>query len=691
MIMSGWKAAAALVAGLCLCAPAKALEVARADPKTPSSEPPTLEDFLAPPDLAKPRLSPSGKRLVVVRRAGDQDQLLLMEVANPGKAILLCESGHVSPELAKKKWRKTFSFIGWKSDDTLIVSLSVPVKFQYGDYIRYYSEPVHMMLDITGKAPAMIFNEKGKGDAGIVELSEIENVLHDDPDHILMMAWPWLQAVELRRVNIHTGKYEVVEHGGTDIKSYVSDRKGNVVMRYVNRGGGWRTIQGRAPGQTTWSKIVDIRDQDVRELAKYDFLGAGDIGEIYVAVKPETASEGDTKAVHTFDLRTMKLGPVVWSSPTYDVDSIVQDETTRALIGGCYWVDTYRCDLNDPLFSANLKGLSKYFAGDRSISIVSKSSDQKTWVILVEGPNLPGAFYIYDVMAHHIEPLGLMHQNLSEDRLATTRRFGFSTRDGARLRAYVTEPRDRPSRAPLVVMPHGGPEQSDHYSFDVWAQYLAAHGYTVLQPNFRGSGGFGRKFAEAGYGEWGGRMHEDVMDATRALIAEGKVDPDRLCIVGGSYGGYEALYSAAVEPSTFRCAVSVAGVSDLVGVMKFERTFGTDSARYKYWVKSQGDPTTDEAKMRAHSPFRLAANWKTPTLLIHGDADDIVPVEESRQMKRALESAGKPVRYLEIHDMGHGPSKDEDWRTVLTEIDTFLAAHIGPGAPAATVPASTTR
>jgi dipeptidyl aminopeptidase/acylaminoacyl peptidase len=270
------------------------------------------------------------------------------------------------------------------------------------------------------------------------------------------------------------------------------------------------------------------------------------------------------------------------------------------------------------------------------------------------------------------------------------RRLEFKTRDGAGLFAYVTEAAGSTGQPrPLVVLPHGGPTVRDTFSFDSLTQYLATRGYVVIQPNFRGSGGFGRKFAELGYGEWGGRMHQDVMDATRALVAEGKVDPKRICIVGGSYGGYEAMYSAATEPDTFKCAVSFDGVSDLVGIVKFERTFGTDTSTWSYWRKSEGDPATDSAKMLAHSPYRMAANWKTPILLIHGDKDDIVPVEESRQMNRALQAAGKPVRYVEVQGMGHGPSSDEEITKVYSEIAMFLAQYLGEApAPASPAPAA---
>ncbi len=270
--------------------------------------------------------------------------------------------------------------------------------------------------------------------------------------------------------------------------------------------------------------------------------------------------------------------------PAYDVDDIVQDEDTGEILGGCYWVDTYKGDFKKGDFksaklSANLKGLSKFFNDERNLFIVSQSNDDKQWVLLAEGPD--NAYFLYDVDAHHLSPLGDRYPKLDEEHLSKTRRFSFKTRDNVVLSAYVTEPPGSADHLrPLVVMPHGGPEVRDKYTFDTLAQYLAPRGYVVLQPNFRGSGGFGRKFAEAGYGQWGARMHEDVMDSAKALVAEGKVDPKRVCIVGGSYGGYEAMYAAATEPDTFKCAVSFDGVSDLVGIVKFERSYGTDSATW---------------------------------------------------------------------------------------------------------------
>jgi dipeptidyl aminopeptidase/acylaminoacyl peptidase len=289
-------------------------------------------------------------------------------------------------------------------------------------------------------------------------------------------------------------------------------------------------------------------------------------------------------------------------------------------------------------------------------------------------------------VAHQIDPLGLAYEALATDRLGSMRRLDFKARDGAPLWAYVTQPPGAPAGPlPLVVLPHGGPEARDHYDFDTLTQFLATRGYVVLQPMFRGSSGLGRKFAQAGYGQWGGLMHQDVMDAMKALIAEGGIDARRVCMVGGSYGGYEALWAAAAEPGLFRCAVSIDGLGDLAGDMAWEKRFGRDSPRYQYWLKSIGDPDKDRAGLQARSPIARARDWATPVLLIHGDKDDNVPVEQSRRLKAALDTAGKPVRYLEVKGMGHGPATDDEVTRVYGEIESFLALHLGP-TPASPVP-----
>ncbi len=659
-----------------------ALPAPQAQPATaPSSSGPlTLADFLAPESMRLVKLSPSGKSLVAVRRVSGVDQLLKVDLPE-FTTTALYQTKRTPKLLADQDLLEQIAFVEWKSDSTLVISVDTPVNLTVFDVSIPIQAPVHMIIDAGGKAAPLLLNETVKGKKESVELSWIQDILKSDAGHVMIGVKQLFGPVEIYRVDIKDGTRELLEKGGDDVVAFDTDKSGNIVTRTLEHDDGSLTLQGRDVGQTTWTKILDFRKRDQRALAKYGVFGLGGISTLYVSVKPETAADGDTEVVRTFDLKTMTMGPVVWSNPSYDVDSIIQDETTGELIAGCYWVDTLQCEFKSPIVAANFKGLDKYFKGERNLDIVSKSDDGSKWILRVSGPDEPGGYFLYDATAHRLEGLGDAWKNLSADRLGHMRRLDFKTRDGVSLSAYVTEPPGAiTGLPPLIVMPHGGPEARDNYSFDVWDQFLATRGYVVLQPNFRGSDGFGRKFAQEGYGQWGRRMHDDVMDATKALIAEGRIDPKRVCIVGASYGGFEALYAAAKEPATFRCAASISGISDLAEFVKWQKHFGHTSSRYLYWLKSIGDPDTDNAQLAAASPDMLASTWATPLLLMHGDKDDIVPVDQSRRMKRALESAGKPVRYIEVKGMGHGPATDEESTKVLGELATFLAANLGPAA-----------
>jgi dipeptidyl aminopeptidase/acylaminoacyl peptidase len=207
-------------------------------------------------------------------------------------------------------------------------------------------------------------------------------------------------------------------------------------------------------------------------------------------------------------------------------------------------------------------------------------------------------------------------------------------------------------------------------------------GYAVFQPNFRGSDGFGQAFKERGWGEWGGRMQDDISDGVDALIADGSVDPARICIVGASYGGYAALVAVAKTPERFRCAVSVAGISDLVELMKWERRgWADDSEGYQHMLKMIGDPKKDAERLAATSPALQAAAVKAPVLLIHGEEDGITPASQSERMQKALDKAGRKTEFLRLPQVGHRDWRKKTQRQVLSSIQLFLLTNLGPGIP----------
>jgi dipeptidyl aminopeptidase/acylaminoacyl peptidase len=233
---------------------------------------------------------------------------------------------------------------------------------------------------------------------------------------------------------------------------------------------------------------------------------------------------------------------------------------------------------------------------------------------------------------------------------------------------------------PLVVIPHGGPEDRDNLDFDVFSQVVATRGYLVLQPNFRGSSGYGRAFAEAGYGQWGGKMQDDITDGVRKLIDSGQADPKRICIFGASYGGYAALTAGALNPDLYKCVVSWAGISDLRRFVGFAAEGPTADRMIvrDYKLRAIGDPIKDKDRLTQSSPVTYAAQYRPPVLLIHGDQDARVPIEQSREMANALKAGGHDVRLVVIKDEDHTGWLREHYEQAFGEVADFIRANIAP-------------
>jgi dipeptidyl aminopeptidase/acylaminoacyl peptidase len=277
-----------------------------------------------------------------------------------------------------------------------------------------------------------------------------------------------------------------------------------------------------------------------------------------------------------------------------------------------------------------------------------------------------------------MEKIGDSYPGIPPGTLSPVEVVPYPARDGAKLFAYVTA-RPGGGAKPMVVLPHGGPEARDYYRFDAFAQFLAAHGYIVVQPNFRGSSGFGEAFALAGRGQWGLRMQDDVTDAVKHMIDSGRADAKRVCIVGASYGGYAALAGVTLTPDLYKCAVSIAGVSDLPEMLGSERSEnGADSNTFYYWRDSIGDLMKDRPALEAVSPRRQAAKVNVPVLLIHGEKDQTVLVRQSQIMQDALKAAGKQSRLIRLKEADHywNNWKRADLMTLYQETAAFLKAHL---------------
>ncbi|GGA16930.1 alpha/beta hydrolase family protein [Dyella nitratireducens] len=310
---------------------------------------------------------------------------------------------------------------------------------------------------------------------------------------------------------------------------------------------------------------------------------------------------------------------------------------------------------------------------DSMCGVKSASTDGNLVIVSTENDRDPGAFYLLDVVHHKADLLARRYPAVDPKKGLPSEPFEMKARDGLTLYGFVTRPAGGSGPVPTVVMVHGGPYTiRDDWAFDPEVQLLAQHGYAVVRVNFRGSGGFGLPFKERGYMQWGAAMQDDVTDATHWAIEQGIADPKRICIYGGSYGGYAALMGVVREPKLYRCAVGLAGVYDLSKQYLWGDTHRSDLG-ISYLHRVLG---SDKAELDSRSPSKHAADIKVPVLLAHGGLDGRVPIYHAEEMRSALTSAGSAPEYLRYNDEGHGLIDTNHRIDFYTHLLGFLDANL---------------
>jgi dipeptidyl aminopeptidase/acylaminoacyl peptidase len=348
-----------------------------------------------------------------------------------------------------------------------------------------------------------------------------------------------------------------------------------------------------------------------------------------------------------------------------------------------YWFDTRRDVLQrtiDKSLPADRENRLQFLA-DGNVLVASR------------GPSDPGTYYMFDAKARSLTEWSRDRPWLLPERLGVTQPWRFQARDGLEIPGYLTLPRGRaPKSLPLVVWVHGGPHSRDSFRYDPIVQFLANRGYAVLQVNYRGSTGYGDRFMQAGYRQWGLAMQDDLTDAVVKLVGEGRVDPARVCIGGASYGGYAALMGVIREPALFRCAIDYVGVTDLTWTLELPETdynWYLDANTDRMLKARIGDPDDplQRAVMDANSPRLQAARIKSPVLLIYGTDDNRVPLRHGTAMREALKAAGASFEWKSFTGEGHGIFNTGNSVELLQLLEAFLARHLGPiAAPAGAVP-----
>ncbi|MEM9056615.1 MAG: alpha/beta fold hydrolase, partial [Pseudomonadota bacterium] len=472
---------------------------------------------------------------------------------------------------------------------------------------------------------------------------------------------------------------------GTDFTyAWFVDRDGEPAFRFnTNRRGSLMYIyarEERGNGKVKWRKIQTIRLNRVQEelaTAQFDPLFPGPtVTTYYVAARPDDA---DKTGIYLYDFEKDEILETVYTHPDVDVSNAIYNRETNELQGYYFFDDKLRFEFESDQVQRDWEQLDAHFGDQLNVLPLMSNRDGTRWLVETKGATDAGSYHLYELAGAKTRFLGSRMNSLANKALGHTQVVRYTARDGLALFGYLTRPAatDDSARPPLIMLPHGGPEARDLITYNQLVQVLVARGYQVFQPNFRGSSGFGKAFADLGRGQWGRAMQTDVDDALAHLIETGLADEQRACILGISYGGYVALAAATLTPDLYRCTIAIAAPSHLVEQLKWDRKEeGRRSEAYKYWVEHIGDPRKDRDRLNAVSPALLADNITSPVLLIHGQKDRVVPIEQTELMVAALEAADKPFEHLVLDNSSHGGRSKEDRRTELERVLAFLEEHL---------------
>jgi dipeptidyl aminopeptidase/acylaminoacyl peptidase len=472
------------------------------------------------------------------------------------------------------------------------------------------------------------------------------------------------------RLDTASLKVNVVEGARRDVGSYMSDGQGNVRLMTItgtangvddNMLTGKTRYYYRPVGSRSWAPLTGfVKDEDFEPLA----IDATS-NSLY-ALKPLDGRE----ALYRIKLDGSQATELVASNRTVDIDDVIRSANGQKVIGYTYVVDKREAEYFDPEYRDLAKALGPALPKLPLIRFEGASADGNKILIYAGGDSDAGRYYVFDKNTKNLAEIMLVRPELENRPLASVKPITVTASDGVSIPAYLTIPAGKTAKnLPAVVLPHGGPSARDEWGFDWLAQYLAAHGYAVLQPNYRGSAGFGDAWLmKNGFKSWRTSIG-DITASAHWLVSQGIADPNRLAIVGWSYGGYAALQSAATEPSLFKAVAAIAPVTDL-SMLKAESSDYTNSQVVADFIGS--GPHIVEG-----SPVHHAAEIKVPVLLVHGDMDLNVRVAESVKMEAALRQAGTPVEFLRYKGLDH-QLEDEAARTeMLTEIGQLLERTIG--------------
>lgn len=613
----------------------------------------SVETFASLPFVEHAEISPDGTHVAGLFGIKGEQRLVIMPLTGDQiSAISMAVPDETQP-----------GTIRWINNENIVVSLTglLPVETQ-----RWYVSRLIAINRTTRKLTKLLWDLSGQNTANILWTPS------DGSNEILVAAqnsiysnyeefWP-----SVYKVDVTTGRKKMVLKGRQDVFDWGADYNGNV---RIGLGYNDQNLTSRLLYRSNGEAVFKTADR-----ATY---GSGSVLTVPFAFLPNgdnalilRDNDKGRTSIFEVDLSTQKDVKTVYEPDAGEVVG-VESGNDGSLLGAYLTGQKSSMKWFDPAL-AELQANFDKTVPNSNVKIESMSADRSKMFVRIDSAETPGNIYFFDTKVGTLHRFASVNEKIGSKKLSPVKKVQYKARDGLDIEAVMVTPKGlAPNKLPLIVMPHGGPWGHDGLEYDYWAQFLASRGYLVLQPNFRGSTGYGSEFLNKGKGQLGFAMQDDISDGVNWAVKQGLVDPKRVCIVGASYGGYAAMWGIAKDPDQYRCAISISGVAAL---RREVNDFG-ETLHGNLYKKQWQEMTPD---FNAVSPINSIARIKVPLMLIHGKRDVTVDHVQSEKMFNAMQKAGKKVEFVSLPLADHYFTRQEDRVVLLSSIERFLKEHNPP-------------
>jgi len=658
--------------GLRLISALLAASLATAVPVMAQPVPPPVEAFFSNPLLADAALSPDGRYLAALSGAPGRRDVLVVFDLQQNKATVV--AGYKDVDI--------FEF-QWVNEGRLLFNVSDK---QVGPGGTYQASGLYAVnRDGSGMRELASRNGGSKAASQIVDKTLPWHTFMlgqrgaQDSDEVYVLSNDGrgkaeLQTTRLLKLNTVTGRTTTVPAPGP-VDGWMLDNEGEPRLAF-KAAGGTTTFHYRDPASGAWRILAQF---PTYAGAKDGFtpVGFGADGTLYVRAWVGK----DAAALHTLDLATGKVNPQgVVVMPGYDFDGGLVGRRGKVL-GAVVETDAPANVWFDKDMQAMQQAVDKLLPDTVNLISVAAHADAP-WVLVRSLSDVrPLSWHLYHPGTGKLTPVGSSRDGIDPGRMGRQDPVRYKARDGREIPALLTVPAGGKKNLPLVVLVHGGPYvRGNHWGWNGDTQFLASRGYAVLEPDFRGSRGYGTAHFQAGFKQWGLAMQNDIADGARWAIAQGIADPKRICIAGASYGGYAALMGLVRDPDLYRCGINWVGVTDINLLYNGHWSFDsdmTDDWKDHGMPLMIGDPAKDAAQFKATSPIEQAAKITQPLLLAYGAVDKRVPLYHGNQFRDAVQAHNRQVEWVVYEDEGHGWTRPQNRFDFWTRVEKFLGQHIG--------------